>query len=52
VVAIVSEQRQLAVGYEHGNEPSDFIKCGEFLYHLRKFWVLRKNSAPWKSLHS
>jgi hypothetical protein len=28
----VSEQRQVTGCCEHDNEPSGFIKCGEFLY--------------------
>jgi hypothetical protein len=32
---------------ECGNEPSAYIKCGEFLYLLKTFWLLRKESAAW-----
>jgi hypothetical protein len=33
-------------GQEHGNDPSDFINCGEFLDYLRTRWLLMKVSAP------
>jgi hypothetical protein len=32
---------------EHGNEPSDPIKGGEFLDKLSDYQVLKKDSAPW-----
>ena len=30
-----------------GNEPTDSIKCGEFLDYLRTGYLLKKVSAPW-----
>ena len=33
---------------ECGNEPSGFIKCGEFLDWLRTGQVLKMDCAPWK----
>jgi hypothetical protein len=32
---------------EHGNEPSNFIKDGEYLDCLSDCKVLKKDSAPW-----
>jgi hypothetical protein len=32
---------------EHGNEPSGFIKCGEFLDQMRDRQLLEKDSVPW-----
>jgi hypothetical protein len=31
---------------EHGNEPSDSIKGGEFLDYLSHYYLLKKDSAP------
>jgi hypothetical protein len=31
---------------EHGNEPSGYVKCGEFLGQLGKCWRLKMDSAP------
>ena len=33
--------------FECDNEPSGFIKCGEFLDKVRKSYLLRKASASW-----
>jgi hypothetical protein len=30
-----------------GNEPRNFVKCGEFLEQLRKYYLLKKYSTPW-----
>jgi hypothetical protein len=30
-----------------GNEPSDFIKCGEFLDWLRNYYIFKKDCATW-----
>jgi len=32
---------------ECSNEPSGFVKCGEFLDWLQTSQLLRKDSAPW-----
>jgi hypothetical protein len=32
--------------YEHGNEPSGYIKCWEVLEYLRNWRLLKKGSAP------
>jgi hypothetical protein len=32
---------------EHGNEPSGFIKGGEFLDYLSDYYFLKKVSALW-----
>jgi hypothetical protein len=32
---------------EHGDEPSDSIKGGEFLGQLSDYQLLKKDSAPW-----
>jgi hypothetical protein len=32
---------------EHGDEPSDSIKCRELLEFLREYWLVKKDSAPW-----
>jgi len=37
----------MAGACEGGNEPSDFIKCGEFLDYLRSGLLLKKESALW-----
>jgi hypothetical protein len=31
---------------ERGNEPSDYLKCGEFLGQLGKCWRLKMDCAP------
>ena len=36
--------------YEHGNEPFDFIKCGEYVNWVRNCWLL-KHSAVCNDLH-
>jgi hypothetical protein len=36
---------------EHSNEPSGFIKGGEFLDELRQYQIL-KDFAPWSSSYS
>jgi hypothetical protein len=36
----------MAGSYEHGNEPSDSIKCWEILEQLSNWWLFRKDSAP------
>jgi hypothetical protein len=33
--------------YEHSNEPSGSIKCGEFLDLLSDSWLFRKKYAAW-----
>jgi hypothetical protein len=38
---------QMAGSCEQSNEPSDCIKCREFLDWLRSCEVLKKNSAAW-----
>jgi hypothetical protein len=40
----------VAVSCECGYEPSDSIKCGEFLDQLRTRSLLRKDYAPWSKL--
>jgi hypothetical protein len=30
---------------EHGNEPSDYINDGEFIWHVTKFQFLRNDSV-------
>ena len=40
-------QRQVADACECGNEPSDSVKCGEFLDQLQTSQLLKKDSAPW-----
>jgi hypothetical protein len=37
----------MAGSCECGNEPSGFIKCGEYLDSLRTGKLLKKDSAPW-----
>jgi hypothetical protein len=37
----------VAASYEHGNEPSGYIKCGELLDYLCDYRLLKKDSAPW-----
>jgi hypothetical protein len=32
---------------EHGNEPSDSIKCWEILEWLHNWHLLKKGSSPW-----
>jgi hypothetical protein len=35
---------------EHGNEPSVFIKSGEFYEHFGECHLLRNDFAPWSLL--
>ena len=42
-----SGEGQMVGTCEGGNEPSDSIKCGEFLDQLRTDWLLKKDSAVW-----
>jgi hypothetical protein len=32
---------------EHGNEPSGYMKGGEFLDRLSDYYLLKKDLAPW-----
>jgi hypothetical protein len=34
---------------EHGTEPSGSLKNGKFLDKHRKYWLIEKGSAPWRS---
>ena len=43
---------QVAGCCECGNEPTEFVKCGEFLDCLRICQLLRKDFAPWNYLGS
>ena len=47
-----SEQGQVAGTCQCGNEPSGFIKFGEFLDQLRTGQLLKEGSAPWSKLVS
>jgi hypothetical protein len=38
--------------YEHGNEPSGFIKCWKILEQLSDWQLLIKDSTPWSWLVS
>jgi hypothetical protein len=40
-------QGSVAGSCEHGNEPSDFMKCWKFLEWLCECWLLNKDSVPW-----
>ena len=40
-------QRHLADAFECGNEPSGFVKCGEFLDQLQISQLHKKESAQW-----
>ena len=42
-------QRQVADACECGNEPSGFVKYGEFLDQLQTSQLLKKDSAPWSN---
>ena len=42
-----SGQDQVVDTCECDNEPSGSIKCGEFLDYLKKYQLLKKDSAPW-----
>jgi hypothetical protein len=42
---LARRQEQLAGICEHGNEPSGFIKSGDFLNFLGKYELLKKDSA-------
>jgi hypothetical protein len=35
---------------EYSNEPSGSIKCGEFRYKLRSYYLFKKNCAAWSWL--
>jgi hypothetical protein len=37
---------------ECSNEPLGSIKCGDFLDWLSYWLVLKKDCAPWSSIHS
>jgi len=37
--------------YEDGNEPSVFLKGGEFFDQLIDYFRLEKDCAPWNSFH-
>ena len=41
-----SGQGQVADACECGNEPSGYVKCGEFLDQLQTSQLLKKDSAP------
>jgi hypothetical protein len=36
----------VAVYFKHGNERSGLIKCGNHLDKMRRFEILKKDSAP------
>jgi hypothetical protein len=36
--------------FQHGNEPSDFIKYWQFLEYLKEWQLLMEDSAPWNYL--
>jgi hypothetical protein len=36
---------------EHGNEPSDFLKDGEFIVFVGDYKLFKKNSAVWWSVY-
>jgi hypothetical protein len=38
--------RQVVIHCQYGKEPSDSIKCGEFLDRVRNCKLLTKDSAP------
>ena len=40
-------QRQVADACECGNEPSGYVKCGEFLDQLQTSQLLKKHSERW-----
>ena len=42
----------IASSCKRGNEPSCFIKCGEFLDQLRSHQLLKKDPAPWSKYGS
>jgi hypothetical protein len=42
-IDLASEQEQVAGSFE----PSDSVKCGEFLNQLRTGYLLRKDSVQW-----
>jgi len=33
---------------KYGNKPRDTIQCGKFFNSLRKFYLIKKNSVPWR----
>jgi hypothetical protein len=46
-IDLVQDREQLADCSQHGNVPSVSTKCGEFLYSLWNYQILKKLSAPW-----
>jgi len=40
----------VTVSCEHGNEPLDFIKGGQFLDQLSEYKLIKKESAPCNQL--
>jgi hypothetical protein len=42
-----SRYRQVAGTCEHNIEPSASTKCGEFIYKLENYYLLKKDSTPW-----
>jgi hypothetical protein len=42
----------VAISYEHGNEPSVFIKRKEFLELLRDCQLVKQDSFPWRLFSS
>jgi len=40
----------LTDSFEHGDEPSDYIRGGEFLYYMGDYWILRKESTTGSKL--
>jgi hypothetical protein len=45
-INLAQDRGQWQGSFEHGNEPSGFIKCCEIEY-LTDRWLLKKDSAPW-----
>jgi hypothetical protein len=39
--------QNMATSLEHGNDPSDSIKCWEILEKLSDWRLLKKSSPPW-----
>jgi len=35
---------------ENGNEPSSYIKCGDFFEYLMTYWLLKKDDGAWSYL--
>jgi hypothetical protein len=42
-----SGEGQVGGTFKRGNDPSCFIKCGEFLDCLGTGWLLKKDAVPW-----